>query len=821
VWFQQLLEESWRDLRHGLRTLARNPGFTCVSVLTLALGIGLNTAVFSTVEGVLLRPLPFESPDRLVQVWESSTQYGGQGPASVPNLEDWREQNQVFERLVAYRWSSRNLQDAGYPERIDVVECDTDLFGVLGATPQLGRTFAAGEGEPGKPAVAVLSEAFWKQKFGADRAALGRDVLLDGEPYTVIGVMPEDFQFPFDPGRVALWVPLRLSPPERAARDMHFLPVVGRLKPGVKLEQARFQMQEIARRIEQQHPIEQADRTIRLTPLHEEVVGGSRQALLVLFGAVGLVLLIACANVANLLLARTAGRTHEIAIRIALGAARARLVRQHLFESVLLSGLGGLVGSVVAFWGTDLLVALAGDRIPRSGDVRVDAGVLGFLLLASLVTGIGFGIAPALFASRTDVQQSLKAASTRGQIGTLRRKYQNALAVSEIALALVLLAGAGLLVNAFVRLQRVETGLVSDNVLTMRMSLPEKKYPGGSAWHFYHQVLERVHALPGVRAAGFITRLPLQSWGWNGGFVIEGAPEWPQGSRPLVEFRLITPAYFRALGIPVLKGRAFTDQDGPATLPVVLINHTLARRYFADVDPVGRRIKTPGASELFDEPKTRWLTIVGVVGDVKNLGLHRSPRAEIYFNYSQVDRPRMLQQMSLVTSTRSASANLAGDVRSAIQSVDPTQPVYDVKTMETVIADSLSGRRFNLWVLGGFAALALSLAMAGVYGVLSCLVAQRTQEFGVRIALGARPVDILRTVLMQGIYLALSGILIGVAASWALTRFLASLLYAVSPTDPFTFACASVTLFLMTLLACYVPARRATKVDPMVALRYE
>jgi putative ABC transport system permease protein len=799
----------WQDLRYGVRMLLKQRGFTVVAILTLALGIGANSAIFSVVNAVLLRPLPYKEPDRLVKLWETFLP-SGYGTVSVANLKDWREQNDVFTGLSAYQVGNFNLQGEEHPERVPGAGVTGNFFDIVGVPPRLGRTFQEGDDRQGNHRVVILSSMLWQRNYGSDPEIVGKNIQLGGENFTVIGVMPESFRYP---GRsIGLWVPLVLPENQASNRGFHNLMVLGRLKPAATFAQAQEQMSAIARRIAEQYPGEQEGRGIRLILLQEEVVQNVRPALLVLLGAVGFVLLIACTNVANLLLARAATRRREIAIRTALGAGRGRLIRQFLTESLLLSFLGGILGLFVAYWGIDLLLALGSNFLPRAYEVALDLRVVGFTLLLSLVTGIGFGLAPALQITKTDVQVALK----EGGVGdSARRNWLRGLLVTaEIASALVLLIGAGLLIKSFIGLNRMETGLKPENVLTVRITLPEAKYPKPpAAAAFYQQMLNRVSALPGIQASGIINLLPLQEWGYNGDLEIEGEAPYQPGQAPRAEFRSTSSGYFQTFGIPLLAGRLFNDQDQEKTIPVLIINKTFAERYFAGKDPIGKRIRGGASND--------WVTIIGVVGDVKQSGLTQPARAEIFLPYTQTRYSSLMQSMTLVVRSQTDPTNLTSAIRAEVQAVDPIQPIYNVQKMETVIADSFSDHRLNTILLSIFATLAMLLAMIGIYSVMSYTVTQNTREIGIRMALGAQRRDIYRLVVGQGILLTLIGVVIGLIGSLALTRFLSSLLFGVTATDPITLAGVSILLVLVAIAACYIPARRATKVDPMVALRYE
>ncbi len=798
----------WQDFRYGCRMLRRQPLFSAIAILTLALGIGANSAIFSVVNAVLLRPLPFKEPDRLIKLWETFLP-GGQGTVSVPNLKDWREQNDVFTEIAAYQFGNFNLQGSDNPERVQGATVSANMFTVLGVEPQLGRGFLPEEDQPGHRVV-VLSNQLWKRNFSSDPQILGKDIALGGEGFTVVGVMPAGFQFPRR--TTELWVPLVTTPVQNQARGSHFLFALGRLKPGVSEAQAEEQMRVIASRLEQQYPEEQSGRSVLLIPLQEEMVRNVRPALLILLGAVGFVLLIACTNVANLLLARAAGRRREIAIRSALGAGRGRLMRQFLTESVLLGLLGGVVGLALAKIGLQALVTLAASFLPRADEVTLDGRVLGFTLLLSLVTGIGFGLAPALQVSRSSVQDVLKESGSSGN--SARRNWlRSILVVVEVAAALVLLVGSGLLIKSFFRLQQVDTGLRPENVMTMGISLPDAKYPTPeTAALFYKQVLDRVTTLPGVQSAGIINLLPVQSWGFNGDIEIEGQGPYPPGQAPLAEFRSISPDYFRALGVPLVSGRFFNDRDNQTGAPVIIINQTLARDLMPHQDPIGKRIRglTPD-----------WATVIGVVGDVRQSGLTNPTRPEIFFPYTQDQASALGKNMSMVARATNDPTSLVSAIRAEVLAVDPAQPIYNVKTMQDVIADSVSNSRLNMVLLTIFAAVALVLAMIGIYSVMSYTVNQSTREIGIRMALGARPGHVLKLVVGHGLLLAVIGVVIGAVCAFALTRLMSSLLYGVTATDPVIFSAVSLAIMIVAVMSSYIPARRAIKVDPMIALRYE
>jgi putative ABC transport system permease protein len=803
------LDDLWRDLRFGLRSLLRSPGFAAVAVVCLALGIGANAALFSVLNAVLLRPLPYREPDRLVRIYEKLGEKG-QGSVSVPNFRDWVEQSTGFEQLAAYQMRSRNLQGTGGPERIQAVEATPNLFSLLGARPLLGRVFSPGSDEPGKGKIAVVSEDLWRSRLGGEPSLLGRAVRLDGVPYTVIGVMPASFDFPAGGDPTDVWVLFEPNPQVASSRGSHFLAVIGRLKPGMTLEAATAQLVTVAARIEKEHPAEQTGRSVLVQPLRETLVGRVRPALLVLFGAVGLVLLIACANVANLLLARAAVRQREVAIRLALGASRARLIRQFLLESLVLSFAGAAVGLLLARWSLDALAPLAKGALPVFQEFPLDGRVFAFLLAVAVLSGLAFGIVPALHSSRGDVRDSLAEAGGKTTGGGRQQLFRSSLVILEIAVSLVLLVGAGLLLRGFLNLSSTAPGLVPDNVLTAHLPVPIAQLEGSTP-RIFRPVLEKIRALPGVRSAALVSLLPIQNAWTNGSFAIEGRPEPEPGQEPLAELRVASPGFFPSLGIPIQRGRDFTEADGESGPMVLVVNEALAREHFPGEDPLGRRLRF--GDDAF--------AIIGVVGNVRQAGLDVDPLPEIYFPYAAPDAMGWLADPVLVIRTAVPPESLAGEVRAAVRSVDPTLPLYDVLTMEEVIDGSLASRRLNFWLLAIFAGVALVLSAAGLYGVISYLVAQRTREIGVRIALGARNRDVVGLVMRQAARLTGAGILLGLLGSFLFTRVLEGLLFGVSARDPLTFAALASVLATVALLATWLPARRASRVDPILAIRAE
>jgi len=794
----QWREDFRQDLRFAWRTARRSPGFVLAGAGTLALGIGATTAIFSILSGVLLRPLPFAEPGRLIQVQQTDVR-NSTGAVFTADIEDWRKAGAAFEGIAAYSFTSKNLVDVPDPERIQGVSADRSLFRVLGVAPQLGRTFA----ESDEPEVAVLSASLWRRRFGADPRAVGRSMMLDGQPFTILGVMPESFQFPYRAAHTEMWIPVRTAAQRPGSRNSRTEAAVARLKPGVTVQAAQQELNAFGERLGALYPANRGRRT-QLTPLAEFVGGSVRSALLTLLGAVGLLLLIACANVANLLLARAARRTHEIAVRAALGASQGRVVKQLLTESVLLSLVGGLGGLALAAIGAKAILRYAGTQIPRAWEVGVDWRVFAFLLATSALTGIAFGILPALAAARNDPQTALKRSGGNwGAGGAAKRGLRDGLVVVEIALSFVLLASAGLLMRGFLRLQETPTGFVSDRVLTARLTVSLSDYRApGSYGRYVEEVQGRLRQLPGVRSAGFIQYLPLQNFGWWAYFGLKGQP-----SNWRTELRYVSTGYFDALRIPLLKGRLFTERDAPGSSIAIVVNETLARRYFPNGDAVGQQ--------------TDRGQIIGVVGDVKALRLDEPTTPEIYYSFTQNTAATSDAGVALVVSAAVPPETLAGAVRTTIQQSNARQVVYDVKTMEDVVAASLSNTRLYLWLIGCFAGLAVVLAASGVYGVISYVVSARTQEFGIRIALGAEGGQILRFVLAHGGWLVAAGLLAGAAGTLAAGRLLESLIRGVNAADAATLAGTGALLAAVGLAACLGPARRATRVDPLIALKCE
>jgi putative ABC transport system permease protein len=798
----------WQDARYGLRMLLKKPGFTLTAVITLALGIGATSTIFSFVNGILLRPLPYLDSERLVLLDEIAARQGNASMGvSPPNFLDWREQNRVFTGVAAFDDGGYSLTGNGEPERLPGAGISYNTFEILGVAPILGRTFTAEEDRPGNDLVVILGHGLWERLFGAKPEVIGQKVTLNNRSRTVIGVMPPDFKFP----EVAdLWVPLAIDTSQWTRND-HGWSAVARLKPGVTLEQAQSGITAVARRIEEQNPVTNEGMGVNLIPLREGLAGDYRKALLILMGVVGLVLLIACANVANLVLARASARAKEVAIRTALGAGRWRVFRQLLTESVVLGLMGGSLGCGLAFWGLDLLLAAIPIDLPFWMKFNLDGRVLGFTAGVTLLTGLVFGAAPALQTSKVDLNEALKEVG-RSASGASRHRMLRSLVVAEVALSLVLLIGAGLMMRSFMRLQHTNPGLNPRNLLTLRVNLPGVKYNTPEKRQiFYKELLERVSALPGVQAAGAVSRLPLGGVNWGRSLTVEGFPVLPVGQAPAVNHCVITPKYFRAMGIPILIGRDFTDADARDPMKVTIIDERLAREYWPNESPIGKRVRFGPPED--NEP---WHTIVGVVGAVKHESLNLTRRKTVYLPHAEI----AINGMALAV--RAANPEkLAPAIRGQVKAMDPDLPIIDVRTMTEVISRSVWQPRLYAILFGVFAAVALALASVGVYGVMAYSVSERTREIGLRVALGARRRDVLKLVFARGLALTLIGAGIGLGAALALTRLMQSMLFEVSATDPLTFAGLAALLSLVATLACYLPARRATKVDPMIALRCE
>ncbi|HKO98502.1 MAG TPA: ABC transporter permease [Pyrinomonadaceae bacterium] len=806
---QRLLQ----DLRYAIRTMRKKPGFTLIAVMTMALGIGASTAIFTVVNAGLLRGLPYKSADNLYHVWESTPQKEfNQREFSYPDYQDY-QQNQVFEGLAAYTGGGGILSGRGEPERVFAPSASSNFFSVLGVEPLLGRTFQPGEDKQGAPRVTVLTYGMWQRRFGGDPNVIGQSLNINGDNYTIVGVLPASFQFALRPAD--LWRPYQPTDNQLTRRYMHGTNLIGRLKPGVSAAQAQSELALIAKRIEQEHNQSHAGTGVKLIPLQEQFIGQVKPILLVLLAAVGFVLLIACANVASLLLTRSLSRQKEVAIRAALGANRWRVIRQLLTESVLLSLAGGVIGLLIAYWGVDALVATLPDSqlnaLPFLKTLKIDSTILLFSIGLSLLTGIVFGLAPAIQSSRPDLNEVLKEGG-RSTAGGARQRLRSVLVAAEIAMAVVLLVGAGLMMKSLLKLLQSNVGFNAQNVLTMTVAIPMAKYTDANQQiAFFDQLKDRVESLPGVTGAGTVNILPLQS-GNTTRFYVDGDPVPVPGQEIEANVRTIDESYFQALGVPMLAGRPFDDRDKVGSQDVVIIGKTLADRVFQGRDPVGRKIAYNSSTGTPD-------LVIGVVGDVKITGLDEAVRPVIYYPFRQFPGPGT----NLVVRTTGDPTSLAGAIRNESRLLEPEVAIFNVRPMEEVVSNSPAAfmRRFPALLIGIFAGVALLLASIGIYGVVSYSVSQQTHQIGVRMALGAQTSDILRMVLKQGLSLAVIGIGIGVVGAFGLMRLLRSLLFEVQATDVTTFAIVVGTLLVVAMLACYIPARRATKVDPLGALRYE
>jgi predicted permease len=809
-----LMETLVKDIRYALRGLAKRPGFTVVAVLTLALGIGANTAIFSVVNAVLLKPLQFRDPDRLVMIWEDATFAGFPRNTPAPaNYIDWKTQTQSFEDMAATIEWTNNLTGDGEPERLATYGVTANFFPLFGVAPELGRTFLPEEDRPGASQVVVLSHALWQTRYGGDPHIINREIQLDGAKFTVVGVMPAAFQF-FE-SDVRLWFPLALSAEQMANRGGHYLKVIARLKPGVTIQQAQSDVTSLMARIAKDHPKETFNGKLGavVMPLREQLAGDVRGSLIVLLVAVAFVLLIACANVAGLLLARAVARRREIALRVALGASRMRVVRELLTESLLLSAAAGVVGSMLAYWSFAFLKQLIPEQMVLLTGLHLDTRILLFTLLLSLATGIIFGLVPALQSAKVDLNEALKQSIRVTSSGRLR----NALIVFEVALSVVLLVGAGLLIQTLFQLFNQYSVLQPEKVLTMRTVLPDSKYKETQQLQvFYEQVLDRVEHLPGVVAAGYSTAVPLSWKGGTSGFFPEGTKDPMPGVAYDANHRQVSANYLQAMNIDLRQGRYFDKRDNENSMPVAIVNETMARQYWPGQNVVGRRFKLGGPSD--DVP---WTQIIGVVADLRQMGLDQPIKAEMYMPYRQLKDYRFYAPRDLAIRTSGDTSTLVGAVRQIVREVDPDQPISNVATMSEVLGVELEQRRMGMIMLVAFAGLALLLASLGIYGVLAYFVTQHTNEIGVRMALGADQRNILALVLKKGMGLTLVGAGIGLVGSFALTRLMSSLLFGVKASDPLTFVIVPLLLAAVALLACWIPARRAAKVDPLVALRYE
>lgn len=802
------MESLAQDLRYSIRLLMSKPGFTIAAIMTLTLAIAVNSAVFSVVNSILFRRLVYHDPDRLVFVWVTNSKENlKEGKISFMNFSDWRSQNQSFEDLAAFSYWPFNLSGDQAPERVVGGVASASFFPLLGVQPIIGRTFTNEEEREGHDQVAVLSYGLWQHRFNADPNILQRTVQTDGKVLSIIGVLPPDFSFP-GKEEAEMWTPPPATGSYLNERGLFYLTVIGRLKPGVLLPQAQSDMNMIASRLEEQYPDINTNYGINLVSFHEQIVGKIRAFLLILLGAVGLILLIACANVANLLLSRSVSRQKEIAIRIAVGATRSRLIKQLLTESVVLAVIGGLLGMLLAYWGIGFLISLSPADLPRIREVSIDGRVLLFSLAVTLISGVIFGLAPALQASKPNIRETLNDGGRNSGDTFHGRRTRNLLVVSEVASSVVLLIGAGLLIRSFVELLNTAPGFDSSNVLTMRVTLLRARYPERPDYsRFYQQVLQRLKNLPNVESVGAVTTIPLTGISSAWSFSIEGRPVAPN-ERPSISWNAASEDYFKTMRVPLIEGRVFNEYDTLESNAVVVINQALARQFFSDEDPIGKYVNIG-----LGAPKPR--EIVGVVGNVKQTALDSEEKAEVYTPYTQLP----WSGSSFVIRTQGDPMRLASAVRNEVWTIDKDQPITKVRTMENIMAESVSQRRFIMIVLGVFAAVALLLAAAGIYAVIAYSVAQRTHEMGVRMALGAQASDLTKLVVGQAMMLTLAGVAIGLAGAFALTRIMSSLLHGVSATDPITFVSVSVLLTVVSFVASYIPALKVTGIDPIVAVR--
>jgi putative ABC transport system permease protein len=801
-----------RDLKFSIRSLLKRPTLTIIAIMTLAVGIGANSAIFSCINALLLKPLPFPDPDRIVALWEKLPSRGlPRNEVAVANYLDWRAQNKTFEQLGIYRWWSANLTGADSPERVQGFQVTPNFLNIVGVKPFMGRGFSAEEEQPGKDAVALLTYSLWQRRFGADPNIVNKTIVTNGVTRTVIGVMPADFNYPKGS---EIYAPLAITPELAHNRGNHAYLGIGRLRPGVSLQGAQAEFDTIASQLEKQYPESNTGRGIVIYPILEDTVRMYSTALWVMMGAVGFVLLIGCANVANLMLARASGRQREIALRAALGASRWRIIRQLLTESVLLALAGGALGILVAYWGVDAIRAgnpgEAARFAPGWTNLGINLPVLAFTLLLSVLSGVVFGLAPAWQLSKPDLNSALKEGAR--QSTSTSHRLRGLLVISEVALSLMLLVSAGLLIRSFLQLVKTDPGFNSENLMTMNLVLPVAKYkdePQRAA--FYSDLVRRTEELPGVASAAIVNHLPLGGSNSSTSFLVEDLPEPPPGQEFDGRYRVCSPNYFQTMGIAVTKGRAFTEQDKAGAPLVIIVNETLAQRYWPNTDPIGKRMRYAGP--LQENP---WMQVVGVVQDVKH-DMSLPITSDYYVPHAQ----DAWQSMVLVAKTKVEPATMAAPIRQQVWTIDKDQPVFDVHTMGEVRAMSLALHSFSSVMLSIFAGVALLLAAIGIYGVMFYAFTQRTQEIGIRMALGARGLDVLKLMIRNGMSLALIGVAAGLAGAYGVTRLLASLLFGVSPTDFLTFGSVTLGLLLVALLACYIPARRATKVDPLVALRYE
>ena len=805
----------WQDIRYGFRILLKNPGFTAVAVFSLALGIGANTTIFSVIDAILLKALPYRNPDSLVLIWGADRSSGeGRDQVSFTDMEDWRSQNHVFQDMAAYTDWRPLLSGLGEAERVPAMQVSDGYFRVMEGKPLLGRLFLPEDQVEGKDFVVVLSHGLWQRRFGSSPDIVGKTIYLNARPYTVVGVLsPELHSLPTSliDGLADLYRPVAEARDETQRGSRH-LRAIARLKPGVKLDQAKAEMSMIAKQIEEQHPADNTNYSVRLVTLPDDTLGVLRKAIYLVFGAVACLLLIACANVANLLLARTTARQKEVAIRLSMGAGRGQLIRQFLVESVLMALIAGIAGILFALWGNGVIEAVGAKVFPLLVGIKLSWKVMGFSLLLALLTGIVFGIVPALYASRSDLTEALKEGG-RTSATVSHQRARGVLVVSEVALAIVLLTCSGLMIRTVISLRSINPGFNPENVLSMSVALPSAKYPENPArLAFFNGLLERIQAIPGVRSAGVVHVLPLSGDFDGRSIEVDGQPV-PVGQEPEVDFYVASPGYREAMNIPLIQGRFFQSADQEKTQKVAVVSETFARKFWPDQDPVGKRVRM----ESSPEEQNPWYTVIGVVSDVKQRGLDAGRTMQMYFPFTQFDS----FALNLLVRTASDPTSVASAVQKEIRAMDKDQAAFDIAPMNQVLSNSISLKTFAMILLAVFALLALILSAVGIYGVISYSVAQRTHEIGIRMALGAEQGDVLKMVVKRGVLLALIGILIGVTAALVITRLMTSFLFEVSPTDPVTFVTIGILLTAVAILASYFPARRASKVDPMIALRYE
>lgn len=813
-----------QDIRYGVRMLLKHPGVSAVAILTLALGIGANAAIFSVVNTVLLRPLPYKDPERLVALWENVPTHG-QWRTAPANFFDWKKQSTSFEGMAAYGGSAMTLTGDGEPEQLYGASVSSGYFDVVGVAPLLGRPFLNDEHEVGKGQVVILGNELWKRRYGSDRNIINRSVNLNGDPYTVVGVMAPGIYpsrpttsgaISFEKNQQQYWVPMSFTAGWAAVRSAHVLGVVGRLKQGVSLEQATAEMNTIGARLAQEHAANKGEGII-VNPMMNEVVGDVRRSLLILFMAVGMVLLIACANIAGLLLAQHSARSKEIAIRAALGAARRRLVTQFFVEGLLLSVVGAIAGLAVAALAMNALIKFTPQDIPRLDQATLDWRVLSFTLILSVGSCVLFGLIPAWQASKPDLHTTLEQAGRTSGPGSYRLRFRQSLVVFQVTIAVMLVIGAGLLIKSFWILQRVDPGFRPERVLSVGVTLPFTKYAQPEKTNqFFGQLINEVGSVPGVESAAIAYDHPLQS-NWAESFEIEGRVTPPESRSPQANFNPVSPGYFTTVGMPLISGRYFTADDTRQRPGVAIVNETFVRQYLRDEKVLGRRIKVNQPPRIWRDEKYEWFEIVGVVRDAKSAGLKEAPEPTYYLPTAQAP----LQDMMLLVRTAIEPTAIVSSVQRSVWTIDPNQPISDVSTMEQIVSDSVAQPRFNMFLMGMFGVLALLLAVVGIYGLMSYAVTQRRQELGIRMALGAETRDVLKLVLKQGMTLALIGEVLGLIGAFALTRVMRGLLFGVAPIDATTFAVVIAASTLVALIGCYLPARRATKVDPLVALRYE